>query len=110
MDTNDLAIKITEHSEKIKTVFSRIEELEKRTDDIQTLTLSVQKLAMSVENMCKEQGEYKQTQKEIAKRLTDVEHSATTEKANKWDAYTRYAVTFVIGAVLGYLLMHLLGI
>lgn len=70
----------------------RIELLEENTKQIGALTLSVNKLAQSIENMCKEQQQQ-------GERLETLEN----RDGEKWRKVVGYAVTAVLGIVLGFL-------
>lgn len=70
----------------------RLELLEENTKQIGSLTLSVSKLAQSIETMCKEQ-------KQQGERLETLEN----RDGEKWRKVVGYAVTAVIGIILGFL-------
>lgn len=70
----------------------RLELLEENTKQIGSLTLSVSKLAQSIEIMCNEQ-------KQQGERLETLEN----RDGEKWRKVVGYAVTAVLGIVLGFL-------
>ena len=71
----------------------RIADLEATVRQINDLTLSVQKLAINMENMLVNQTEQ-------SKRLEELEH----RDGEKWRSISRYVLTALIGAVLGFAL------
>ena len=74
----------------------RISELEEATKRNNKLLISVEKLALNMENMQKEQ----QAQREEIEDLK-------SQPGKKWQEVTKYVVTTLIGAVIGYVLLQL---
>lgn len=72
---------------------SRLGELEKKVADIGSLTASVESLAKSVEQMAK-------AQEKQGERLEALE----SRDGEMWRKVVGYAVTFVVGAVLTFVL------
>ncbi len=73
----------------------RLDRLEQHVEQIGALAGSVEKLAMSMKTMAEEQGKQ-------GKRLETLE----SRDGEMWRKAVGYAVTVVIGAVLGYFLTH----
>lgn len=71
----------------------RIADLEATVRQINDLTLSVQKLAINMENMLVNQTEQ-------SKRLEELEN----RDGEKWRSISKYVLTALIGAVLGFVL------
>lgn len=69
----------------------RIKELEESTKQINALTVSIEKLAQSVESMVKEQEAQ-------GKRLVSLEG----KDGEMWRKVVGYAITAVIGIILGF--------
>lgn len=74
----------------------RIELLENNVQELSTLTTSVEKLAVSMEGMVREQEKQ-------GKRLETLEN----RDGEKWRKVAGYAVSAVVGAVIGFLLKQL---
>lgn len=70
----------------------RLDLLEENVRELSALTASVEKLAISVESMCK-------AQEQQGKRLETLE----SRDGEKWRQVVGYAVTAVIGIVIGFL-------
>lgn len=106
----EIAVKLAEHTEQIKVANHRIADLEATTRRIEKLTMSVEKLAMSCEAMTREQSDYRAKQNELAKRLLEVEQLPAKKKAGKWDKYAGQIASIIIGALVSFLLLSLLGL
>lgn len=106
----DLIATMAQHTEKLKVCEHRISDLEVVTKRIESLTLSVEKLAVSCEAMAREQVEYRDKQNELAKRILEVEQYPNKRKANAFDKYAGQVIAILIGALVSFLLVELLGI
>ena len=74
----------------------RIDELDTAVKQIGELTTSVQKLAMPVESMVKEQG-----------RQGDRLEALESRDGEMWRKVTGYAITTVLGIVIGFVLKQI---
>jgi len=94
-----VAIKLTEHENRIKVSEHRINDLEKQQENIQQLTLSVNKMAMNIEEMVK-------AQKNQGERLQKIEEEPT----ERWNSAKKTALTTVVSTVAGALATGLLAL
>ena len=81
--------KFKHHDEKIKDHEKRIDELESTYNILQQLVFRIEKLETTVDKIDKKLDETK------------------TEKVKKWDKLIDYLFYFIIGAILGYIALHL---
>lgn len=84
---------IIQHSEQIKTLFNRTEQLEKIVESVNNLTLSVKELAIGQRNMGND----------IATLQSDVE-LVKSKPAKRWEEMTGKVIWAVIAAALGVIL------
>lgn len=92
MTVEEVAIKITEHDNRIKVSEYRIKDLEEQHKVIQELALSVQELAITMKNMIEEQ-------KEQGKRISNIEK----EPADNYRQIKWYLISSILTFVIGYL-------
>ena len=99
----DSAISREEHEEFRKRIDEtnkrqdrRISELEDSVKEITALTTSIERLAVSMENMAKEQSRQ-------GKRLEVLEN----RDGEMWRKVVGYAVTAILGVVIGFVFTHL---
>ena len=90
MTNEEIAIKLTNHDNRIKVSEHRIEDLEQSQKQIYDLTISVKELAMSVKSMVEEQ-------KEQSDRIKKLEE----QPGNKWNTLVTTVITTVVGALVG---------
>ena len=90
MTNEEIAIKLTNHDNRIKVSEHRIDDLEESQKQMYDLTISVKELAMSVKNMVDEQRE----QSERIKKLEE-------KPGKRWDLIVTSAITTVVGALVG---------
>lgn len=90
MTEQEVAIKLTEHENRIKVSEHRIADLESQQKQIQELTMSVRELAISVKNLTDEQ-------KTQGERIKAIE----IEPANKWKHMSRTIITALVGGLIG---------
>lgn len=98
MTQEDIAVKLTEHDEKLNRCKGRIEKLEKETDALHKLATSVELIAQ----------ESKQTNKKIDALSADV-NSLKSEPKRKWDLLISGLVSASVGLVLGFLFNMFIG-
>lgn len=90
---DELEKTVVQHTEQIRTLFSRVDQTEKMMTSINNLTLSVKELALK-------QG---QMQKDVAGLQEDVE-TIKQKPAKKWEDVTSKVLWAVLAAVIGLLL------
>lgn len=90
MTETDVAVKLENHDQQIKSLKHRMEEQEEQSKAINDLVLSVQKLALNMEAMIKQQ----QNQNE---RLAKLEQ----EPAKQWSNMKRTVFNTIVGAGAG---------
>lgn len=90
MTETDVAVKLENHDQQIKSLKHRMEEQEEQSKAINDLVLSVQKLALNMEAMIKQQ----QNQNE---RLAKLEQ----EPAKQWSNMKRTIFNTIVGAGSG---------
>lgn len=90
MTETDVAVKLENHDQQIKSLKHRMEEQEEQSKAINDLVLSVQKLALNMEAMIKQQ----QNQNE---RLAKLEQ----EPAKQWSNMKRTIFNTIVGAGAG---------
>ena len=101
MTDEEIAVTLTRHGDKIKTLEHRVLVCENEKSSIREIALSVNKLAVNMEHMLTEQ-------KEQGKRLTALEREPSEGFRRLKDAIVKCAVSSVLGALLGALLAFLL--
>jgi len=84
---------VVQHTEQIKTLFSRVDQQQKMMESINDLTLSVKELAL-------QQG---QMQKDVAGLQDDVE-VIKQKPAKKWEDVTSKVLWALLAAVIGLVL------
>lgn len=90
MTETEVAVKLENHDQQIKSLKHRMEEQEEQSKAINDLVLSVQKLALNMEAMIKQQ----QNQNE---RLAKLEQ----EPAKQWSNMKRTIFNTIVGAGAG---------
>lgn len=81
----------------------RISELEAANQQINALALSVERLASSVENMAREQLKTMKSIEKQGERIGALEN----RDGEKWRTAAGYALTVVIGGVIGFILRNI---
>jgi chemotaxis receptor (MCP) glutamine deamidase CheD len=90
MTDTEVAVKLENHDQQIKSLKHRMDEQEEQGKSLSSLALSVQKLALSMESMIEEQ-------KNQGARLAKLE----AEPAERWSNMTRTIFNTVVGAGAG---------
>ncbi len=90
MDSEEIAVKLTNHEQRLRVSEHRIKDLEGTQSQIQDLTIAVKELAISVKNMVEEQ-------KSQGERIDRIE----AEPAERYKAARRTLVTSIISALGG---------
>ena len=90
MTDTEVAVKLENHDQQIKSLKHRMDEQEEQGQSLSSLALSVQKLALSMESMIEEQ-------KNQGARLAKLE----AEPAERWSNMTRTIFNTVVGAGAG---------
>ena len=90
MTATEVAVKLENHDQQIKSLKHRMDEQEEQGKSLSSLALSVQKLALSMESMIEEQ-------KNQGARLAKLE----AEPAERWSNMTRTIFNTVVGAGAG---------
>lgn len=101
MTNEDIAVRLENHEQEIKSLKHRMDEQEGKDKTLTELTISVKTLATNMEYMAKEQ------QKQ-GERLERLEH----EPADNYKHYKRLVIgcvlTTIIGALLGVILANII--
>lgn len=101
MTNEDIAVRLENHEQEIKSLKHRMDEQEDKDKTLTELTISVKTLATNMEYMAKEQ------QKQ-GERLERLEH----EPADNYKHYKRLVIgcvlTTIIGALLGAILANII--
>lgn len=90
MDETEVAVKLENHDQQIKSLKHRMEEQEEQSKTIQDLVLSVKELALNMQAMIKEQGKQ-------GERLAKLE----AEPAERWSSMKRTIFNTMVGAGAG---------
>ncbi len=99
MTNEEIAIKLTNHDNRIKVSEHRINDLEESQKQIYNLTISVKELAMSVKNMVEEQ-------KEQSGRLKQLE----SKPVKKWESVSDTIISTIVGTIAGALAAGILAL
>ena len=86
----EVATKLENHDQHIKSLEKRMESQEKKSESLTELTLSVQRLALGMDTM-------NQKQDDIASRLEEIEK----RPAENWNTMTRTILTAMVSAIAG---------
>jgi len=97
MTQDELIIQVTNNTNEIKSMNSRLEKVENKQEAIMEIAKNVEKLAVNMEYMANEQ-------KDIKNRITKIEQEPVEE--SKY--YKRTIVSCIITAILGGVLTALL--
>lgn len=96
MGVDELAVKVAEIEERMKTNTFRIDKIEVRQDNLDRLMATVEVLANQQKNL----------ETDVKEIKSDVK--ALTEKpAKRWDLIITGIITAIIGAVMGIVIPHL---
>lgn len=98
MTDNEIAIKLTEHDGQIKSCQDDITELKGSVRLMNQLVVSVERMTVTLENMV-------HTQEQTNDRLTALEK----EPADKYKTIKNYAVTAILGLIIGFLFKTITG-
>lgn len=90
MVETEVAVKLENHDQQIKSLKHRMEEQEEQSKTIRELVLSVKELALNMEAMIREQAEQ-------GKRLAKLE----AEPGNRWNTMQKTFFTSIISTVGG---------
>lgn len=93
IDMEDIERTVVQHTEQIKTLFSRVEQQEKMMQSINDLTLSVKELALGQKNL-----------KEDVKTLRTDMDDVKSKPGKKWEDVTSKILWAVLAAVVGLVL------
>ena len=92
VEEGECALKIEKMELEISNLRERVEELSKVVNEVHKLSLSVERLAGSIEHTISKQDIHE-------KRLNAIEK----EDGDMWKAVVKYAITAVIGIVVGFI-------
>ena len=98
MTGEEIAVTLTRHEDKIKSLEHRVHACECENEGIRKIALSVNKLAVNMEHMLTEQ-------KEQGKRLTALERAPADGYKNLKDTLIKCAISSVVGVLLGAVMM-----
>ena len=98
MTDEEVAVCLTRHEDKIKTLSHRVQICESENESIRTIALSVNKLAVNMEHMLAEQ-------KEQGKRLTVLERAPAEGYNRLKDSLIKCVISSVLGALVGAVMM-----
>lgn len=101
MTNEDIAVKLENHEQEIKSLKHRMSEREKADEALIELTTSVKTLGLNMEYMLKEQ------QKQ-GERLERLEHEPTEEYKHYKHLIIGCIITTVIGAAIGAVLANIM--
>ena len=101
MTNEDIAVKLENHEQEIKSLKHRMSEREKADEALIELTTSVKTLGLNMEYMLKEQ------QKQ-GERLERLEHEPTEEYKHYKRLIIGCIITTVIGAAIGAVLANIM--
>ena len=90
MTETEVAVKLENHDQQIKSLKHRMDGAEERGKVLQDLAMSTQKLAMGMEQMNAKQDD-------MSSRLEEIEK----KPAQNWNTMTRTVFTTIVGAVAG---------
>lgn len=94
MTNEDIAVKLENHEQEIKSLKHRMNEREEADKTLTELTVSVKSLAVNMEYMAKEQ-------KKQGERLERLEHEPTEDYKHYKRLIFGCVLTTIIGAILG---------
>lgn len=98
MNPEEIAVKITEHGQRLKSLQYRVDKLEKQQESTNQLVRSVDRLAQSMETMAQEQ-------KEQGKKIDKLEAS----KSESLKYWVRTILAALATGVVGYILSLILN-
>lgn len=101
MISEDIAVRLENHEQEIKSLKHRMKEQEEKDKTLSELAISVKTLAVNMEYMAKEQ-------KRQGEHLEKLEHEPTEEYKHYKRLVVGCVITTVIGAVLGVILATVL--
>lgn len=90
MNETDIAVKLENHDQQIKSLKHRMDEQEEQSKTIQDLVLSVKELALNMQSMIEVQGKQ-------GDRLAKLEAAP----AEQWSSMKRTALNTIVGAGAG---------
>ena len=94
MTGEEIAVTLTRHEDKIKSLEHRMRDCECENESIRKIALSVNKLAVNMEHMLTEQ-------KEQGKRLTVLERAPAEGYRHLKDTLLKCVISSVVGALIG---------
>lgn len=97
MTGEEIAVMLTRHEDKIKSLEHRVHDCECENESIRKIALSVNKLAVNMEHMLCEQ-------KEQGKRLNALEREPAEGYRRLKDTLMKCVISSVVGAFLGAIL------
>lgn len=98
MTGEEIAVTLTRHEDKIKSLEHRVHACECENESIRKIALSVNKLAVNMEHMLTEQ-------KEQGKRLTVLERAPAEGYKHLKDTLLKCVISSVLGAMIGAVMM-----
>ena len=98
MTDEEIAITLTKHEDKIKSLSYRVQACECENENIRKIALSVNKLAVNMEHMLAEQ-------KEQGRRLNALERAPAEGYSRLKDTLVKCVISSVLGAFLGAVMM-----
>ena len=90
MTDEEIAVLLTQHTEQIKSLNHRSNDLWERLQDLMVLTTTVSEISVTLKNM-------QSAQERIFQRLEELE----AQPAEKWNTATKTAITAVISTIAG---------
>lgn len=96
MDDN-IPERVARVEESAKSAHKRIDHMETIQDQIQMLAISVNELAGSIKRICNDVTDVKN-------RVSNIE----SKPGKRWDLLINTALSIAIGAIMGYMITHLL--
>ena len=94
MTGEEIAVTLTRHEDKIKSLEHRVHACECENESIRKIALSVNKLAVNMEHMLTEQ-------KEQGKRLNALERAPAEGYRRLKDTLVKCVISSVVGALIG---------
>lgn len=107
MENEEIAVKITEHTQEIKSLKHRMNEVEEMTASINKLAISVERLAMSVNTMISRQDKYDARLKSQGERIGMLERAPDKADAEKWKSIVKTAITVIVSTLVGIVMAQL---
>ena len=107
MREEEIAVKLTEHEQKICGLQRRMDKIEIQTENINKLTVSVQKLADSVSEIARNQDRAFSEHEQMGSRLHDLEIQPAKTARKLHLEIIKAIVAAIAGGLVTYLLTFL---